>query len=92
MNEKNPSAPALREAISKAGSQSALGRLMGHPQALVHKWLNSSRPLGEKHCVKLERLLGIPRSRLRPTDWREIWPELGQTEAPAPQPREAGHA
>lgn len=76
MEEKNVSAPALREAISKAGSQTAFGRLMGHSQALVHKWLNSKNPLGEKHCVKVERLFGVPRSRLRPEDWQEIWPEL----------------
>lgn len=92
MHEKNPSAPALREAIAKAGSQSALGRLMGHPQALVHKWLNSSKPLGEKHCVKLEMLLGIDRSRLRPDDWQEIWPELAQPPAPTTQQQEVGHA
>ncbi|MBO0987577.1 helix-turn-helix domain-containing protein [Delftia sp. SD083] len=79
MHEKNPSVPALREAISLAGSQAALGRLMGHSQVLVHKWLNSSKPLGEKHCAKLEKLLGIHRSRSRPDDWQEIWPELVQS-------------
>ena len=76
MQEKNPSAPAIREAIAKAGSQSALGRLMGHSQPLVHKWLNSPRALGENHCTKLELLLGIPRYRSRPDDWQQIWPEL----------------
>lgn len=88
MLEKNSSAPALRDAIAKAGSQSALGRLMGHSQALVHKWLNSSKPLGEKHCVKMEKLLGIHRSRLRPEDWHDIWPELAE---PATQVEEVTH-
>lgn len=59
---------------------------MGHSQVLVHKWLNSSKPLGEKHCVKLEKLLGVHRSRSRPNDWQEIWPELA-----APQTQEASH-
>ncbi|MDH0777509.1 helix-turn-helix domain-containing protein [Delftia tsuruhatensis] len=91
MTEKNPSAPALREAISMAGSQSALGRLMGHSQVLVHKWLNSPRPLGEKHCVKLEKLLGIPRSRSRPDDWEQIWPELAKRRRAPAQPKEASN-
>ncbi|EZP51425.1 hypothetical protein BW39_03894 [Delftia sp. RIT313] len=60
---------------------------MGHSQALVHKWLNSPNPLGEKHCVKVEKLLGISRTKLRPDDWEEIWPELKRRKA-----KESSHA
>ena len=76
MTANNPSVPALQKAIDKAGSQSALGRSLGHSQALVHKWLKSRNPLKEKHCVRIEELWGVTRQELRPNDWRQCWPEL----------------
>ena len=77
-----PSRPGLEEAIKRAGSQSALARRLKRSQPLIHKWLNSKGPLKSEHCVAIEREIGIPRQRLRPDDWAEIWPELstGQEE------------
>lgn len=39
---------------------------------------------GEKLCVAIERATGgaVTRRDLRPDDWREIWPELVEQEAP----------
>lgn len=82
MDAKNPSVPALTRAIAAAGSQSALGRALGTSQALVHKWLNSTNPLGAKHCVSIERIYAIPRRDLRPKDWQDIWPELAKPQSP----------
>ena len=85
MHVENQSVPALKRAIKLAGSQSALGRQLGHSQALVHKWLKSPNPLKERHCVRIEQIYGISRRELRPTDWRECWPELATQ-------KEAAHA
>lgn len=84
MNSMNRSFPALKRAITIAGSQSALGRKLGRSQALVYKWLNSANPLGPAHCSAIERVTGgaVTRRDLRPDDWQEIWPELaGRLEA-----------
>lgn len=76
MEYQNLSVPGLKAAISKAGSQSALARLLGKSQPLISKWLKSTRPLRAEHCAEIERALGVSRQTLRPDDWREIWPEL----------------
>ncbi|WP_445261234.1 YdaS family helix-turn-helix protein, partial [Pseudomonas sp. RA_35y_Pfl2_P32] len=40
---------ALREAISRVGSQSAMGRLVGVTQAAVWGWLKLNKPLPAEH-------------------------------------------
>lgn len=77
-----PSRPGLEEAIELAGGQSALARRLNRSQPLIHKWLNSKGPLKSEHCVAIERAIGIPRQRLRPYDWAQIWPELAATDGP----------
>ncbi|MBP6018774.1 MAG: helix-turn-helix domain-containing protein [Burkholderiaceae bacterium] len=76
MKSQNSSYPALQRAISIAGSQAALGRLLGKSQPLIHKWLGSPNPLRPEHCLSIERAVGVTRQDLRPDDWRQIWPEL----------------
>lgn len=85
----NKSSAALLRAIQLAGSQSALGRRLGRPQALIHKWLHSKKPVGADHCAAIERVTAgaVTRRDLRPDDWHLIWPEL------TPTPKEgAAHA
>ncbi|WP_103703111.1 transcriptional regulator [Paraburkholderia eburnea] len=76
MEHPNCSVPGIKDAIRKAGSQSALARLLGRPQPLISKWLKSTRPLRPERCSEIERAVGVSRQTLRPDDWQDIWPEL----------------
>jgi len=78
METKNRSVPALMSAIKKAGSQSALARLIGKKQPHIHKWLNSSCPMRAENCVLVGNAVGIPYQDFRPDDWQCIWPELAE--------------
>lgn len=80
MNHMNPSVPALREAISRAGSQTALAKLIGRSQPLIHKWLKSRNPVRPENCLAIEEKVGVSRQWLRPDDWQRIWPELAEKE------------
>jgi DNA-binding transcriptional regulator YdaS (Cro superfamily) len=81
MSTHNPSFVGLQEAIRRAGSQTALARLIGKKQPHIHKWLHSPNPLRPEHCRSIELAVGVRRQELRPGDWMDIWPEL----------REGGH-
>lgn len=45
-------------------------------QGLVWQWINGDTAITPQMAVAIWRRFGIPRQRLRPDDWREIWPEL----------------
>lgn len=64
--EKLSPTDALREAVSRIGSQSATGRLLGVTQAAVWGWLNEGKPLPAEHVLLVERETGIPKEVLRP--------------------------
>lgn len=87
MHTQNPSRPAIEKAIRLAGSQAALGRLVGKKQPHIHKWLNSKNALKADHCVLLEDRIGVTRQELRPLDYWVVWPELQR-----PQAEEPSHA
>lgn len=70
---------ALRFAIHKAGSQSALARLLGVSQASVWGWLKRGTPLPPQHVLKVEQRYGISRHELRP----DIYPLGTELAAPA---------
>ncbi|KVX53351.1 transcriptional regulator [Burkholderia cepacia] len=76
MEPKNCSVQALRAAIQKAGSQSALARLIGKKQPHIHKWLHSRNAMRPENCVLVGNAVGIPYKDFRPVDWQLIWPEL----------------
>lgn len=78
MNPTNCSVPALLRAIEKAGSQSALARLIGKKQPHIHKWLNSRNAMRPENCVLVGTAVGIPYREFRPDDWKLIWPELAE--------------
>jgi hypothetical protein len=46
----------------------------------------SGKPCGYPLAVRLEKTLGIPRWKSRPTDWHEVWPDLIDTEGAPPIP------
>lgn len=79
MNQRNSSVPGLQEAIRRAGSQSALARMLGKTQPHIQKWLRSPNPVRPEHCRAIEMAVGVTRPQLRPDDWADIWPELKDT-------------
>lgn len=76
-NDTNDSVrEALREAINKAGGQTALAALIGEDVKTGHifYWLKAGA-VPEKHCVVIEQATEVSRKRLCP-GWRRLWPEL----------------
>lgn len=57
---------ALRAAVTRAGSQSAMARLCGVSQTAVWKWIQSGKRLPAEHCLVVERKTGISKHVLRP--------------------------
>lgn len=57
---------ALADAVRKAGSQTAFGRIVGKNQSVIHDWLRESRPLPAELVLLVERQLGVSRHDLRP--------------------------
>lgn len=56
---------ALREAIDKIGSQSAMARLLQVTQGSVSKWLSRGKPLPGEHVLAVEAATGVSKHRLR---------------------------
>lgn len=57
---------ALRRAIAKVGSQSAMARLLGVSQAAVSKWVRNSKHLPAEHVLRVQDVTGVSRHDLRP--------------------------
>jgi DNA-binding transcriptional regulator YdaS (Cro superfamily) len=66
---------ALEDAIAKAGGPTALARSIGVSQSVVSNWL-SRKSVPAEHCAAIDLATGVSRKRLRPKDWKRIWPEL----------------
>lgn len=67
---------ALKEAIEKAGSQTALAGVIGEGVRTGHLfyWLQRG-VVPERHCPVIEAATGVSRKRLCPK-WTRVWPEL----------------
>lgn len=65
MHEPTPF-EALKEALTRAGSQSALARICGVSQAAVWKWIDGGKCLPPQHALTVERETGVSRHALRP--------------------------
>lgn len=57
---------ALKEAVTKAGGQSAFARMHGVSQPTVWAWLKQGKPLPAEFVLKTEAETGISRHDLRP--------------------------
>lgn len=57
---------ALKAAVMRAGSQAAMGRLLGVSQPTVWKWLQSTKRLPAEHCLAVETATGVSKHLLRP--------------------------
>ena len=56
---------ALRQAVERIGSQSALAQLVGVAQPTVWRWLKGQR-IAAEHVLAVEDATGISRHDLRP--------------------------
>ena len=66
----------LKDALDRRGLTPRLGARMGVPYSNLIKQYNGLRSVGPKAAILYERLLGIPRSELRP----DLWPAEGAKE------------
>lgn len=57
---------ALKEAVSKAGGQNALGRKIKRKQPTIWKWLNKTKKAPAEEVLNIEKATGVQRWRLRP--------------------------
>ena len=66
----------------KTHKQVELARTLGVTQGAVHQWANGMTAVAIERCVPIERATGgaVTRRELRPNDWRDIWPELADSE------------
>jgi len=63
---------------SGALSISDLARRLDVSPPTVTEWCRGRRPVPIARCLAIERATGgvVSRRDLRPNDWREIWPDL----------------
>jgi DNA-binding transcriptional regulator YdaS (Cro superfamily) len=78
-----PVEPIL-QVVDRFGGVDGAVQALGVSRATVYFWLKGREP-EPKTCVVIERLAGVRRWLLRPSDWHLIWPELvGAEGAPPP--------
>lgn len=71
-------------------TQAAFAEKLRVSQGLVYQWLAGKRPVAPAHCPEIERLTGgeITRRDLH-EKWHLIWPELVDSDHPAPEEKAA---
>lgn len=75
----------LRNALDRRGLTCREAARMGVPFHNIYKQYKGERGVGPNSALLYERILGIPRSELRP----DLWPPA---ESPTPPEKEAPHA
>jgi len=75
---------AIERAINIAGNATRLANILGVSVQAVCFWRDGRRGIPAEKCTAIERATegAVTRRDLRPDDWREIWPELEEQEAP----------
>lgn len=73
---------SLDKAIQLCGGLSSLAEKIGASSARLGNWRVRGVPF--EHCLSIEIATGgkVTRKDLRPSDWQNVWPELGSA-APA---------
>lgn len=78
MNTQNLN--SIEQASKKAGSQRALSLFLGVSAAYINQLCKTGAPPAIRHCKKIADEFHIPLSKLRPHDWKEIWPDLKENQ------------
>ena len=63
-------------ASDAVGGAAKLAALVGVSPQAISNWKERGIPIDR--CVAVERLTGVSRRVLRPTDWEDFWPELAE--------------
>lgn len=68
------------------GRNAALAARLNLPPSVVSGWISRRRPIPIEHAASIEAFTegAVTRRDIRPGDWRDIWPELAESEANAP--------
>lgn len=66
MDRKLTPFEALNDAVTRAGSQSAIARICGVSQTAVWKWLQSGKRLPAEYVLPVEAETGVSKHLLRP--------------------------
>lgn len=66
------------------GGRAELARRLGITPVAVGQWVSTgayARAIPPRQCIRIEALTGgrVTRRHLRPEDWRDFWPEFGET-------------
>lgn len=68
----------LKQAVEQHGGVTAAAALLSVSPQRLSNWMDRGVPT--EHCARVEARLGVARKDLRPSDWRQIWPELDTVE------------
>ena len=69
----------LEQIVSAMGTSiSGLARDMNLTRQVVQAWKTNGIPA--RYCSQLEQMTGgkVTRKEMRPNDWMQFWPELGE--------------
>lgn len=78
----------IAQAIEKLGGPTATARALAVSPQAVAFWRDGLRKPQPHKAVALAQLSGVPRWKLLPESWGDIWPELiGTPGAPAWPPK-----
>ncbi|WP_063894811.1 transcriptional regulator [Burkholderia ubonensis] len=81
MSEVDLGLHPLERASLVVGSRSELARICKVKPAHIWNWMHRDRRgVPAEACVRIEVATGgvVSRRDLRPDDWQDIWPELGE--------------
>lgn len=81
---------ALKEAISRLKTQTALARLVGVAQPSVSDWVRRMGRLPAEHVLKVEQATGVSRHDLRPDIYPRDDAPPSSTPGPMHHPRSFG--
>ena len=89
MVTQKPELLSLQTAIRRAGSNAALGRLIGVSATSVWKMLNRAKQASAEYVLKIESATGVSRHDLRPDLYPREDPPAQPSAATSPSPRTA---
>lgn len=79
----------LKYLEEKAISQSDFAKSIEVSPGMLSQWLSGHRPIAPAKCVLIEQNTRgqVSRKELRPDDWKQIWPELDDSDGKHPKRR-----
>lgn len=68
--------------LTRRGEQMKMANALGVSKSQMSQMVSGICAISEKRCVLIENLTTglVSRKDLRPSDWRDLWPELAEQE------------